>query len=108
MDILKRSASLRKKKKGDTGKRYGQGEKRRILEFVQNQGRGGITAACRKFGVSYIALRRWMNASGIPSGRGGKTLMAKKTAMGIQKAVQEVKSLRKQITALHRLLRSIV
>lgn len=107
MNRLKRSGSFRNRKRGDTGKRYGQGEKRKILEFVHVQGRGGISAACKKFGVSYIALRRWMNASGIPSGRKIQTQADKKLSAGLKLALLNVKALRKQMTALHRLLRSL-
>lgn len=52
------------KVKGNTGKRYTDAQKKQVLDFVASQGRGGIIAAQRKFGVSYIAMRRWMNSSG--------------------------------------------
>ncbi len=54
--------------KNSTGKRYTEEQKSKILAFVEEQGRGGISAAGKKFGVSYIALRRWMNKkSGLPT-----------------------------------------
>lgn len=52
------------KEKGNTGKRYTDAQKKKVVDFVASQGRGGIAAAQKKFGVSYIALRRWMNSSG--------------------------------------------
>lgn len=56
-----------KKTGGDTGKRYTEAQKQKILEFVAKEGRGGITAAGKKFGVSYVALRRWMNTKSKPA-----------------------------------------
>jgi len=96
-------------KKGNTGKRYGEAEKQKILAFVDSRGRGGISAACKKFNVSYIALRRWMNRSGAKPARyaGAAAAPSAKLARGLKKAVAEAKALRKQITALHRLLRSL-
>ena len=75
------------KSKGNTGKRYTDAQKKRVVDFVASQGRGGIIAAQRKFGVSYIALRRWMNSS-------GKTTKASTThpsakAPNIQREVQK-------------------
>ncbi len=98
------------RKKGDTGKRYSPEEKKKIIEFVNSQGRGGISRACKKFKVSYIALRRWLEGAGVKAGnaksaRGGKA--DPKTLAGIQKATAEVKDLRKQLTALHKILRSL-
>ena len=34
-------------------------QKREILAFIQKSGRGGISAAQQKYGVSYIAIRSW-------------------------------------------------
>lgn len=54
---------MKGKEKGKTGKRYTQAEKKRVLDFINSQGRGGIAAAQKKFGVSYIAVRRWMTGT---------------------------------------------
>lgn len=48
-----------KKKKGDTGKRYTEAQKKAILSYAKKLGRGGITAAMRKYNVSYIAFANW-------------------------------------------------
>lgn len=53
------------KGKGNTGKRYTEKEKRRVVEFVNSQGRGGVIAAQRKFGVSYIAINSWRKKFGL-------------------------------------------
>lgn len=50
--------------KGKTGRRYTEAEQKKVVDFVnKHPGRGGISAAQKKFGVSYVALRRWMNRS---------------------------------------------
>lgn len=46
---------------GNTGNRYTDAQKRKILDFIKNGGRGSISAAQQKFNVSYIAIRSWMN-----------------------------------------------
>lgn len=57
---------------GNTGNRYSPEEKAKILAFIEKSGRGGITAAQEKWGVSYIAIRSWKDA-----GFGSKTATAK-------------------------------
>lgn len=58
------------------GKRYSVDEKAEILSFVEevnaNKGRGGVSAASKKFGVSQLTVSSWLKKSGAPSaGRGG-------------------------------------
>ncbi len=48
-----------KNTKGNTGNRYTDAQKKEILNFIQKSGRGGISAAQEKYGVSYIAIRSW-------------------------------------------------
>ncbi len=99
----------KKKAKGNTGKRYTDAQKKKILAFVEKSGRGGISAAGKKFGVSYIALRRWMNGEG--SGRkAGRPAGTAKGLEGQQKksvttALASLKSLKKQLTQLQVALR---
>ncbi|MDB5049246.1 MAG: hypothetical protein JWO30_2317 [Fibrobacteres bacterium] len=45
-------------KKGSTARRYTEAQRAKILAFVKSQGRGGMSRAKEKFGVSYIALKR--------------------------------------------------
>lgn len=59
---------MKGKEKGNTGKRYTEAQKKRVLDFIYSQGRGGIAAAQKKFGVSYIAVRRWMTNTTSPHG----------------------------------------
>lgn len=99
----------RGRKKGNTGKRYSEDQKREILEFVASQGRGGITAAGRKYGVSYIALRRWMNGAG--GGRTGKRGASKgldgRKLKTVNAALSALKSFKKQVTLLQRALKQL-
>lgn len=102
----------RGRKKGNTGKRYSEDQKREILAFVASQGRGGITAAGRKYGVSYIALRRWMNGTGATGGRKGPRGAASKALDGrklksVAAALSALKSFKKQVTLLQRTLKQL-
>lgn len=97
------------RKKGNTGKRYTEEQKRQILEFVNSQGRGGISAAGKKFGVSYIALRRWMNGEtgGRKAGRAASKGMDGRKRKTVHAAVAALKSFKKQITALQKVLKQL-
>jgi transposase-like protein len=99
----------RGRKKGNTGKRYTEEQKREILDFVASQGRGGITAAGRKYGVSYIALRRWMNGAG--GGRKGASGASKaldgRRLKTVASALAALKSFKKQVTVLQRALKQL-
>lgn len=50
--------------KGNTGNRYSEATKKKVVEFIESKGRGGTTQAQKKFGVSYIAVRSWMKKYG--------------------------------------------
>lgn len=50
-----------KNSKGNTGNRYSDAHKKEILNFIERSGRGGISAAQERYGVSYIAIRSWKN-----------------------------------------------
>jgi len=98
-------ASKRGSKSGDTGRRYSDAERQKILAVVNSSGRGGITKATKQFGVSYIALRRWMQSSGIPIGRSGA--LDSKKLNDINEVTSLVKSVRKQMTSVFQLLKKI-
>lgn len=63
-------------KKASKGKRYTQEEKQSVIDFVNNhnaeKGRGGITAAAKKFGASALTISSWLKSA--PAG--GKTAKA--------------------------------
>jgi transposase-like protein len=97
------------RKKGNTGKRYSDAQKTRILAFVNKQGRGGISAAGKKFGVSYIALRRWMNGktgAGKP-GRGESKGIDGRKLKSVKATMASLKAFKKQITVLQRTLKQL-
>lgn len=97
------------RKKGNTGKRYTDAQKREILDFVEAQGRGGITAAGKKFGVSYIALRRWMNGEGVTGRKAGRAGANKafdgRKLKSVKAALATLKAFKKQITIVQRTLK---
>ena len=49
------------------GKRYSEAEKAKILNHVEqvnsNRGRGGITSAAKKFGVTALTISNWLRAT---------------------------------------------
>jgi hypothetical protein len=95
------------RKKGNTGKRYSEIQKRKILDFVKREGRGGITAAGKKFGVSYIALRRWMNSeAGSMAGAASQGLDGRRLKT-VNAAMAALKTFKKQITVLQRSLQQL-
>ena len=78
------------KKALSKGKRYTAEEKQAVVEFVNNHnaanGRGGVTAAVKKFGASQLSIAAWVKAgpaSGKPakSGRGGSILSGKRSSV---------------------------
>ena len=81
------------------------------MKFVRSQGRGGIAEAGRKYGVSYIALRRWMNSAGVRSGAGkagkAKSLDGRKLRR-VRSAVTSLKEIKKQVIALSRTLKQLL
>lgn len=65
------SAKTKEKK---SRKRYSSDEKKEIVDFVLNHdgenGRGGKSAAVKKFGISPISLATWIKESGSPAPSG--------------------------------------
>ena len=99
------------RKKGNTGKRYSEAERRKILAYVAKHGRGGISAATREFGVSYIALRRWIKLGPGGAPRASKTAAAAldgRKARRIKTALANVKSMRAQLATLQVALKGLL
>ena len=98
------------RKKGDTGKRYTPAQRKKILSFVAKRGRGGISAATRTFGVSYIALRRWikLGPGGAPRGGKIKAGLDGRKARRIKTALVTVKSVRSELGKLQSALRKLL
>jgi transposase-like protein len=103
--LMKKSS----RKQGDTGKRYPEALRRKILAFVAKRGRGGISAATRTFGVSYIALRRWINLGpgGAPRGKVVKAGLDGRKARRNKTALATVKSVRAQLAKLQTALKQL-
>jgi transposase-like protein len=63
-------------KKASKGKRYTAEEKRQVVDFVNQynaaNGRGGVTAAVKKFGASALTISVWVKAAP-SSGKAGKS-----------------------------------
>lgn len=58
-------------KKATKGKRYSAEEKQQITDFVNTtneaKGRGGVTAAVKKFGVSALTISTWLKGGAVGS-----------------------------------------
>ena len=81
-----------------TGKRYSPELRKEILDFVASAGRGGITQAKEKWGVSYIALKRWMNGAG--AGKPGRKPKGAPLAAAPKADGRKQRSVRSALTAL--------
>ena len=59
------------------GKRYSASEKAKVLATVEKvnaeKGRGGITAAAAKYGVTPLTISSWLRSAGISTRGGGKS-----------------------------------
>jgi len=59
------------------GKRYSAAEKAKVLAMVEKvnaeKGRGGITAAAEKFGVTPLTISAWLRNAGISTRGAGKS-----------------------------------
>jgi transposase-like protein len=108
----------RKKAKSSKGRRYTPEEKATIIEHVEkvnaSKGRGGQTAAAKKFGISMLTISSWMKkpAEGAAAARGaGKSksvngALAKLASIHtqIEAKERELVTLRQQFDALKRTL----
>ncbi len=68
------------KKKASKGKRYTDEQKAEILAFVEAQGRGGQTAAVKKFGVTALTISTWRKKAGGVSAASPKASKASKAS----------------------------
>jgi transposase-like protein len=73
------------KKNASKGKRYTEEEKAEILKFINqvnsDKGRGGQSAASKKYGISQLTLSSWMKKAanpGTPKGKPGRKPKAEK------------------------------
>ncbi len=61
------------KKPSLKGKRYTDAEKAEILNFIESYGRGGASAAAKKFGVSPLTISSWRKSTGGTSSKAKAT-----------------------------------
>ena len=98
-------------KKKSKGKRYTAEEKQEVIDFVNQhnaaQGRGGVTAAVKKFGASALTISSWLKGSGGESTGRTSTRAAKVTdskrgkILGeLSKLDQDIANRRKELVAL--------
>lgn len=108
--------ATRKKVKNSKGRRYSEEEKANIIAHVEkvnaSKGRGGQTAAAKKFGISMLTISNWMKKSPATPQRGaGKSkslngALAKLTSLHtqIESKEKEIAKLRQQFDVLKRSL----
>lgn len=60
-------------KSASKGIRYNVDRQREIVAFIRAQGRGGLSKAKAKFGVSFPTLARWVKQGARPGKGGSKT-----------------------------------
>lgn len=100
-------------KKTNKGKRYTPAEKKEVVDFVNevnaSKGRGGQSAASKKFGISPLTISSWLKATGsAPKKRGRKAAAAKVSAGGsLEKKLDRLKSLAKDIDATEKKLKQL-
>ena len=98
------------------GKRYTDKEKAQVLSFVEKtnaeNGRGGITAASKKFGITPLTISNWMKKTGISGVRGARNNVNFSANLrrladiheAISKAETELLKLQREYTALKKKL----
>jgi len=75
--------STNTKKSSAKGKRYTDAEKKEIVSFVEKvnaeKGRGGQSAAAKKFGISQLTISSWLRAGVSGSGSNGGSVSSAAT-----------------------------
>lgn len=93
----------RKKAKNSKGRRYSEEEKANIIAHVEkvnsSQGRGGQTAASKKFGISMLTLSNWMKKSPGAAQRGKAESKSKSKPGSVNGALARLATLHSQIEA---------
>lgn len=82
-------------KQNNTGKRYSDSQKEKILEFVEKYDekheRGGMSRAQEKFNVSYLTIRSWMKP-GVKAKKMGRPAKTAKPPKGVKKIGRPAKA----------------
>lgn len=69
---------MAKKTTSNTGKRYSETEKEKIIAYMNKFDHGGMSRAQEKFNVSYLTLRSWIQPKGKDSKNVGRPAKAPK------------------------------
>ena len=92
-----------KKKSASKGKRYTPAERKKVISFVESvnakKGRGGVTAAVKKFGVTALTISTWIKKEGEAAKKGNVkvTSHAKGTSTDV---LDQLVALRDEISGL--------
>jgi transposase-like protein len=90
------------------GKRYSPAEKQEILEHVEKinavKGRGGVTAASRKFKVTQLTISSWLKQAG---GTRATTLSPGKSRAGTVNTLRELLALAEKMDPLEKELATL-
>ena len=80
----KAAAKPAKKKGSLQGKRYSDAQKKDVVDFVvavnTSKGRGGLSAATQKFGISPLSISSWLRKSGVKAAKPPVSVKAAKPA----------------------------
>lgn len=98
MKARPRKAKKKSEINASKGKRYSAEERAKILSVVHevnaSRGRGGVTAAAKKFGVSPLTISHWLRNAGIRPSAGSRRRIA-----GDADVFRQLADLHDQITA---------
>ena len=80
--------SVNSKKTTTKGKRYTDEQKREVVDFVvaanASKGRGGLSAAAQKFGISPISISSWLKKSGVKAAKPQVSVKPAKPAKAVK------------------------
>lgn len=112
MSSKAKKAPKKAARKSSKGKRYTTAEKKKVTDFVKEvnaaKGRGGQSAASKKFGISPLTIASWLKAGGAAPKKRGRRAAAKPVAGGsLEKKLNQLKSLAKKIDATEAQLKSL-
>jgi transposase-like protein len=69
-------------------KRIDEKTKTTVLDFVEHAGRGGVSAAAKKWGISALTIRNWVKQAGASNGSAAKSPAVVETAAAKPTAVK--------------------
>lgn len=72
-------------------KRYTDAERKEILDFIESRGRGGQTAAVKKYGVTPATIAAWKRKAGVSA-------MSTAASGGVSKQLKALKEMMKILT----------